>query len=381
MAKKKTTNWLLIFVLVLAFVSAIVGLSIFAFRNQLDTESQSENDTSSLGKIIENVKEATTPSSPMPTLSPIPTSKTLSNEYHIFQTFNNCGPAALSMALSYYDINVSQAELGRQLRPYQVAGGDNDDKSVTLAEVAAKGEEYGFTAYRRPNGTPELLEQFIANDMPVIVRTWLKVDDDIGHYRIVKGYNQNTKQFLQDDSLQGKDLWYSHEEFNAIWQKFNYEYVVLVPDEKVVVAQRILGEDLDEETAWQKAAQHAQSELKTNPNDIDAAFNLSVALYNSGDYESSVQEFEKVESRLPARTLWYQIEPILAYMQLKNYDRVLQITEKILNNQNRAFSELYILRGDIFKARGDSAAAKAEYEKAVRYNTELDEAKEKLNSV
>src|SRR3989344_7915758 len=37
--------------------------------------------------------------------------KTLENEYHVFQTFNNCGPASLSMIFSYFGINKSQKEL------------------------------------------------------------------------------------------------------------------------------------------------------------------------------------------------------------------------------------------------------------------------------
>ena len=64
--------------------------------------------------------------------------KTLENEYHVFQTFNNCGPASLSMVFSYYGINKSQDELGRELRPYQNQQGDNDDKSVTFEELSQK---------------------------------------------------------------------------------------------------------------------------------------------------------------------------------------------------------------------------------------------------
>ena len=73
---------------------------------------------------------------PTPTLPPLPSQKILPNDYHVFQTFNNCGPAALSMELSYYGINISQQELVQDLRPYQNPQGDNDDKSVTLDELA-----------------------------------------------------------------------------------------------------------------------------------------------------------------------------------------------------------------------------------------------------
>ena len=78
------------------------------------------------------------------------------------------------MALRFYKVIVSQQELGQALRPYQVPGGDNDDKSVTLQELAEKSKEYGFIPYHRPMGNPDLVKQFIANDMPVISRTWTK---------------------------------------------------------------------------------------------------------------------------------------------------------------------------------------------------------------
>lgn len=376
MKKKKKYYQLIIIPFLIVIISLMASLFIFARQDRQTIVNQQVD-------VVQNIIESNFKPTPTPKAEiVVPSSKTLTNGgYHVFQSFNNCGPAALSMTLSYYDISVSQAELGRQLRPYQNAQGDNDDKSVTLAEVATKAEEYGLKAYRRPNGTPEILEQLIAQDLPVIVRTWLKVDDDIGHYRVVKGYDKNTRQFLQDDSLQGKDLWYSYEEFDQIWQKFNYEYVVLAPPEKVAIVEQILAEDLDEKKAWTKAAQRVQVEKNAMPSDIDAGFNLSVALYNSGDYQASVKAFEEVEARLPARTLWYQIEPILAYMELEQYDRVLQITEKILNNNNRAFSELYIIRGDMYKDRGDLAAARREYELAVRYNENMQLAKDKLNAL
>src|SRR5690349_13712163 len=48
-----------------------------------------------------------------------PVAKTLQNDYQIFQTFNNCGPASLSMDLSYFGVYKTQEELGQALRPYQ----------------------------------------------------------------------------------------------------------------------------------------------------------------------------------------------------------------------------------------------------------------------
>ena len=312
----------------------------------------------------------------------IPTeSKTLTNGIHVFQTFNNCGPAALSMALSYYGIYETQAKLGQDLRPYQVPGGDNDDKSVTLEELAEKSREYEFVPYHRPNGSIELIKLFITYDIPVIARTLIKVNEDIGHYRVITGYDGSTNEIFQDDSLQGKNLRYSYDDFNTLWKKFNFEYLVLVPKDKKEIAEAILRYEVDALESWKVAVKNAEAQLVEAPDDIYARFNLSVALYNIGDYQGSVEKFEKVETKLSFRTLWYQIEPILAYQKLKNYDRVFQITDKVLNYHNRAFSELYIIRGKIYLEKGQKNLAKSEFEKAYLYNKNLKAAQEALDSL
>lgn len=304
-------------------------------------------------------------------LQPIPAKKSLKSDYHIFQSFNNCGPASLSMTLSYFGINKSQEELGLALRPYQAPYGDNDDKSVTFDEIAKKAQEYNLIAYHRPNGSIDMLKKFIARDIPVITRTWLNIDEDIGHYRIIKGYDDTAKIIIQDDSFQGKNLEYSYDDFNLLWEKFNYEYLVLVPKNKKQSAEKIIGEDIDTKIAWKKAVTAAQEQLKKDPENIYTRFNLSIAHYNTDDYEKSVQEYEKIEYLLPWRTLWYQIEPIKAYYKLGNYDRVFSLTDSILNNENRAFSELYLLRGKIFQKQGNNELAKIEFENALFYNQNL----------
>ena len=285
------------------------------------------------------------------------------------------------MAFSYYGIKIDQLTLGQELRPYQNSRGDNDDKSVTLQELGGRAEKEGFIAIHRPNGNMELIKKFISIDIPIITRTWLKENEDIGHFRVVKGYDTERNEIIQDDSLQGKNLTYEMNDFDAIWKKFNYEFLVLVPISKVAAAKEILGENYDAFTSWKNAADTAQSILDENPDDIYARFNRSVALYNIGEYDESVKEYEKVATRLSPRTLWYQIEPILAYYKTGEYDEVFEITDYIINNHNRAYSEVYIIRGDIYFDQGDMAKAKGEYEKAVYYNKNLRVAQDALNKV
>ena len=285
------------------------------------------------------------------------------------------------MALSYYNINVTQQELGQALRPYQNPQGDNDDKSTTLEELAEKSKEYNLIPFHRPGGNIETLKYFIASDIPVITRTFLTPGEDIGHYRVVRGYDDVTGELIQDDSLQNKNLRYLYNDFNLLWKSYNYEYLALVPKEKEEIAKAILGENYDPQVAWKNAVISAEQALEENPNDIYSQFNLSVALYHTGDYQRSVDEFEKVRPQLTFRTLWYQIEPVQAHFELGNYDRVFQLTDGILNYHNRAFSELYLIRGEIYKKQGNIELARAEFEKAVFYNVNLKSAQEALNRI
>lgn len=315
------------------------------------------------------------------TLKTPPVSKTLKNNYHIYQTFNNCGPASLSMTLSYYGISKSQKELGDELRPYQNQQGDNDDKSVTLFELADIAPEFNLVPFHRPNGNINLIKLFITYDIPVITRTWLKLNDDVGHFRIVKGYDDTKQEIIQDDSYQGPNLKFSYSDFNELWKKYNYEYIVIVTKDKEELVKKILGENADEQIAWKGAVESSNKMLAANPDDVYARFNLSIALYHVGEFKKSTEEFEKVENKLSPKTLWYQTEPIEAYFQIGNYDRVFSITDKILNNGNRAYSELYIIRGKIYLIQGKKDLAKAEFEKAYFYNKNMVAAQEALASV
>lgn len=315
---------------------------------------------------------------PSPTLVlSVPTQYMLKGGRQVFQTYNNCGPASLSMALSYYGIDVSQQTLGQSLRPWQNAYGDNDDKSVTLQELAEKSQEYGLVAYFRPAGNIAVIEQLVALDLPVLTRTWLHAGEDIGHFRVIVGYDQQKQQLWQDDSFQGDDRVYSYADFLNLWQAFNYEFLVLVPAQKQAAVEAILqaGALQDENQAWEKALAGAGQEAvlaaqaKDSHRQVFAQFNQITALYHLQRYQEAVAQYQEIAAQLPSRMLWYQLEPILAYYQLGEYESVLQITQYILTNGNEAYAELYELQGQIYQKQQETAMAKAAFTKAQHYNS------------
>lgn len=337
-------------------------------------------DSTPTKAIIQDVIPTGIITRPTVTPKPLPTTHIIPQKKHMFQSFNNCGPATLSMALSYVGVDKSQEELGAQLRPYQVVGGDNDDKSVTLQEVANQARTYGLHSYLRPNGSIETLKKLLSQDIVVVTRTWLEPNEDIGHYRIIRGYDDSASTLIQDDSFQGKDLSYSYDEFNSLWVPFNYEYLVIVDESKKEIVENILGEDLNESTAWRNALSANSEALAKDPTNIHLRFARSRIYYYLKDYRKSVEEFDAVENQLSFRTLWYQIEPLYSIYETGDYDRVLLTSDRILNNQNRAYTELYILRGDIYQKQGQSELAVVEYQKGLEYNKNNREIRKRIST-
>ena len=302
----------------------------------------------------------------------------LDNPKQVYQTFNNCGAATLSMILSGLGENVSQKELGDKMRPHQNPKGDNDDKTIFTYEFVDWAKRYGFESVARVNGDIELLRTFTANGIPVVVKTWLNVGEDIGHFRIVRGFDEGKQVIIQDDSYHGPNKKISYFDFLSMWQAFNYAYMIVYTPEQVELVAAIIGKDLEEGVDWQNALTRAQKESELDLENVYPHFNMSTSYYHLGDYQNSVSAFEKVEDRLPRRMLWYQIEPIQSYFELGDYGRGFSITDNILENGNRAYSELYQLRGEIYLLQGNTEKAKEQFELALSYNENFAPAREAL---
>ena len=383
------------FILMLVFLlTAVIGITLFYKINQnppLDTKfvqnvRDNEQNTNNLTPKTEG-ESSTSGSELIPDLKVKSNSVNLKepgeyaqliNNYHVYQSFNNCGPATLSMAMAWYGVKVSQEELAKNMRPFQHPKGDNDDKTIFTYEFVNWANEYGLEAVGRVNGDIELLKKFISNGIPVVVKTWLKPNEGIGHFRLVTGYDENKQIIVQDDSYEGPNKKISYYDFLTMWRAFNYSYVVVYTSDLKDKVDKIIGEEVNEQTAWENALKRAGEETLKDPDNPYPHFNISTASYHLRDYERSVKEYEKVESNLPRRMLWYQIEPIKAYQELKNYDKVFEIIEKILENGNRSFSELYMIRGNIYLEQGLKDKAKEQFELALKYNINMEEAESAL---
>jgi len=358
----------------LVIIPVLLAASLYALFNA----GESFSFANPVDGIVASIGNTSKKSSNEP-VTTLPQAKTIGGLSHVGQSFNNCSSVGLMITLSHWDIKDTQEAIAEATRPWNNPTGNNDDKSVTLYELADYAKaKYGLLTYVRPNGSIELLKKFVANDIPVLTRALMYPKDDIVHYRVIRGYDEARKIVIESDGIEGANKRYSYADWMHMWKDFNYSYLIIVPEEKRALAEKLLGEELDEKLAWQHAKERAESEVLKDPSDLRAKYNVVTALYYLGDYQGTVREFEKIEDSLTRRKLWYQMEPIDAYFKLGNYARVTTLADGIINDNNKSVSELYYLKGKIYESEGKVAEARAEYEKAVYYHKHFEPAKEAL---
>ena len=107
----------------------------------------------------------TQPPAPTPTPAPVhrPAEQAvqLSGFSHMWQKWNNCGPATLAMGLSYFGSDASQDQLAAVLK------GNQDDKNVSPHEMVALARSQGLEATARINGDFDTLRTLLSNGIPV----------------------------------------------------------------------------------------------------------------------------------------------------------------------------------------------------------------------
>jgi len=293
---------------------------------------------------------------------------------HQWQTWNNCGPATLSMNLSFYGSALTQADIGAVLRR------DPDDKNVSPEELVNFARGQGFHAQLRVNGNNDLMRLFLSNGIPVIIETWLEPEpnDGMGHYRMLTGYSDADQQWIGYDSyvsvglIDGgkpyRGIVMPYNETEALWNVFDHTYVLVYPEQKARIVQAILGATLDAPVMWQTALQQAQVMVKQTPDDPFAWFNLGTDLVALKDYANAAAAYQRAEQiGLPWRMMWYQFGIFEAYYATGHYQQVIDLVDATLKNTN-SVEELYYWKGRALAALGDPTGAQQALQRSLQLN-------------
>lgn len=331
---------------------------------------------------------------PTPTIAPtpIPPARLLTGIVHEYQQFNNCGPANLAMALSYWGWDGDQRQTRAFLRPNL----EVDDKNVNPEEMVAFVEgSTGLKALTRVGGDPELLKKLLAAGFPVIVEAGHHPRDDwwMGHYLVISGYDDLAAKWTMQDSLLNPDLAVPYDEFGPRWWRdFNYVYVLIYPAEKESEVAAILGPRLDPGNSYRLAEELALADIaQLRGQDLFFAwFNLGSSRVGLQDYSGAAEAYDQAfalyqtltEDMRPYRLMWYQAGPYVAYYQTGRYQDVITLANTTFTWVGKGvLEESYYWRGMAYSALGQTNAALRELQKAAALNPNYAAPREALQAL
>ncbi len=283
------------------------------------------------------------------------------------QTWNNSGPAALSMALSALGWEGDQAEVAEWLRA------DADDRSVMLWEMVYFVEqETEFGALHRVGGVPALLKRLVASGFPVVIPVGLELDDEwYGHHWVVTGYDDDAQTFLVYDSFLGagedapREV--SYDELDDAWRQFNRAFLIVYRPEDRAEALDELAHYADPAAGYQAALLLAGEDAGEDA-DAWTMFNVGAAWVAMGDPFSAAEAFDRAfDLGLPWRVLWYRPEAYAAYFGAGSLEgSVMRLADE--QSQAGFFEEVAYWRGMVYAAQQLPDLARREFESVLDFN-------------
>ncbi|MDY6868089.1 MAG: C39 family peptidase [Chloroflexota bacterium] len=331
---------------------------------------------------------------PSPTPSPtlIPDEVRLEGVVYESQDFNNCGPANLSMALSYWGWDGDQYDTASWLKP-----NDRDRNVMPYEMVDFVETQTEFNVILRYGGDLELIKRFIAAGYPVLIEKGLEVADVgwMGHYSVITGYDDGISQFIIQDSYisNGENLLYSYPKTKNYWEEFNNVYLVIYPSDREDEITSILGPQYDQAYNLEYTAQKALERTDAIPvRDLFFAwYNYGDILVDLQDYYGAAQAFtnaynvlyEEYEGFNPFwRITWYRTEPYFAYYHSGRYQDVIDLANATLSNSfEPAIEETFVWRGRAKVALGDREGAIEDFRTALEWHPGWWVAEEELRNL
>ena len=208
---------------------------------------------------------------------------------HVWQSLNNCGPAAVVMALSTFGVDANQETARLALRGPDVRRGMGPQGVGPWVK-----ENFGLRSTWRNDGTNDLMKRLIANGFVPMVTQWMQDPSvsRIAHWRTVRGYDDAQGVFFVNDSMLGNMVALSYDWFGRNWQSFQYRYMVIYRPEDEGLLQAIIGADWNETYARQALYERAKAEALAQDTNF-AWLNYGESAYANGMFEEAVGAFER----------------------------------------------------------------------------------------
>ena len=325
---------------------------------------------------------------PTPTFTPfpVPAAYALDGIGLEYQTFNNCGPANLSMNITYWGWTTNQSITEDALKTHP------DDRNVMLSEMKVYAEaNTDLKGLIRFGGDMEVIKRLLSGGFPVLLERGHTDPEDgwMGHYSIITAYDDATRTVTIPDTLLGM-MTMSYDDLLLDWSHFDGIYLVVYPPEKEQEVLSLLGEHADPaknlrltlEQIEERAAGLTGREL------FFALYSKGSILVEMQDYLSASQAYDQAfavygqldPGQRPWRILWYQVGAYPAYYYTGRFEDVVTLAQQTLDNsrQPKSLPETWYWAGKGAAALGDNTKAEEYLRGALQFYPNWDLATEEL---
>lgn len=252
--------------------------------------------------------------------------------------YNYCGPANLSMALTFWGWEGNRDVVGSAVKT------NTDDKNVMPYELQDFVSSQGYGMIIRLGGEIDLLQRLVAAGFPVMAEKGYYTYDMtgrygwLGHYQFVTGYDQSKGVLVVQDTYieGGENHEFTYADFIGGWRAFDYLFMVVYPLDREAELVTLLGTWADEDWAARHALEIAQAEAQslTGIDQYFAAFNIGTSHVTLREYIDAAYAYDYAfqlyavmgeDDLRPYRMLWYQTGPYFAYYYSGRYQDVVDL--------------------------------------------------------
>ncbi len=319
------------------------------------------------GQLAQQTAVVTETPTPASTPIPVPASFALEGMGLEYQTMNNCGPANLSMDITYWDWPTNQHITEEALKTHK------DDRNVMLQEMLDYVQaNTNLKGQLRFGGDIDVIKRLLSGGFPVLIERGHTDEEDgwMGHYSIVTAYDDSTQSVQIPDTLLGM-MSMTYTELTHDWWHFDGIYLVIYPAEREQEVLTRLGNDADPTQNLQNTLAKLDARiLQVNGQDLFfALYSKGSILVEMGDYLAAAQAYDQAfalynqlePGQRPWRITWYQVGPYLAYYYTGRYQDALNLADQTVTNTT--FPSL----PETWYWGGQSALMLGDKETAVRY--------------
>lgn len=297
---------------------------------------------------------------------------------YVPQTWNNCAPASISMVFSKWKLSVSQGTIEKLVKT------DSKDFHVSVDQIKGVSSYYNFNTTVIRDSQINDIKAFLNSNIPVIVPIWhiREPGDEMGHYIVINGYNDDKNIFYIQDSLLPGEKEISIKEFDQIWRVFSRTLISIYPDNTILPV--LEHSTVLSITRAKDGVEFIDTDMlytKESDNDFFSWYNLGNIYFNNKMYAESAEAYTtSLEYGYPFRFFWYNSTIFESYYINGMFQKILTLSNTLLGVVSN-LEEIWYWRAKAQLGLGHNKDAVTSLNNALKYRSTYPEVIELLEKI